>query len=214
MEINWYDKTLSLYLSILSKKLQCLINVWMKKRKSYMNHCWRFYWENKRRNHRLNCLYADLHSMWYQCFICCLFWLLLHSKDLKSNSNEIYMCVCIYIYITRLKHLHMIKQTYCHCITARGQMNIKPLTTDSSVFWIRNFMWNVPLLSPWVAKVWSKWSLPRTTVNLRVWLVNGVCMYHDWLLMKRLSHWRHLTKQQSVRVREWERKQTRSHSHW
>lgn len=121
-----------------------------------------------------------------------------------------YVC----IYITRPKHLHMIKQTYCHCITACGQMNIKPVTTDSSVFWIRTFMWNASPLSPWVSQAWSQWSLPGTTVDLRVWSVNGVCMYHDWLLMKRLSHWRYSTKQQSVRVREREGKQTRSHSHW
>lgn len=123
------------------------------------------------------------------------FWLLLHSKDLKLNKT-----ICIY-------------NRHCHCIAARGQMNIKPVTTDSSVFWIRTFTWNASPLSPWVAKVWSQWSLPRTTVNSRVWSANGVCMYHDWLLMKRLSHWRYSTKQQSVRVREWERKQTRSHSH-
>lgn len=114
--------------------------------------------EKIKRNHRLNRLYADLHSMWYQCCICCLFWLLLHSKDLKSNEMRF-----TYVYITRLKHLHMIKQTYCHCITARGQMNIIAVTTDSSVFWLRTFMWNASPLSPWVAKVWSQRSLPRTS---------------------------------------------------
>lgn len=115
-----------------------------------------------------------------------------------------------YVYITRLKHLHMIKQTYCHYITARGQIKMKPVT---SVFCSELLC--VPLLSPWVAKVWFTVIVAQDNSQLTSLISKCImCMYHDWLLMKRLSHWRYSTKQQSVRVREWERKQTRSQWHW